>query len=453
MARNAPGPAAASPKSDPADPAFATTVHDVDPVVQRVVAWHNAHPLAWKIEPRHVVSVGHVWLPFEVPDARPAKPGSRRGWKAAFSDNFIAPLRPRQVARWALKHGWQPEGGDASAGAVRAVDPDSRMRDRPLETLWLATAAVELGATRRRVLIGHATDMRHAPVLGPRVWRRRLVAGVLAGSSAAAGAAVAVLAMQIMALLGPAEPGPLIARAEAPRVVVAEPAASASGPASAAMASVASSASAASASAASEAAVAVASAPVAAAAASVAAPVAASAPLLRVALAPPEPAPPPPAPTRERPRLVAPLDDSAKAAAREAVAAARQARDDERRARGLPPLPEPGAVTRAAAASASAAAGGGVPPLIAQAAAARETWALTSRVLRTRAESERMLLALRAAGIATKPAAKSEQLVFEVLSVGDDWRAVGYPFATRADAERARALLAQRGITVQVAAF
>jgi hypothetical protein len=459
MALNAPGADAATPSTaepDGADPAFASTLTlappPVDPLVQRVVAWHNAHPLAWKIEPRHVVSIGHVWLPFEAPAGRGGRPGSRRGWKAAFSDNFIAPLRPRTVARWALKHGWQPEGGDAAAGAVRAVDADNKHANGPLETLWLATAAIELGATRRRVLIGHAIDLRHAPVLGPRVWRRRLVAGVLASSSAVAGAAVAVLAMQIASLLRPpAEVAPVLAQAPVatsaamPASVASASDAAASAPAMATSASAPGALIA-------EAPATVASAVPALTAAPAAAPAVASAAAsgpatLRVALAPPEPAPPAP-PSREKPRLVTPLDDAAKAAARAALTAAREARDEDRRARGLPPLPAPGdAPVQAAAHAASA------PNLIAQAAAARETWALTSRVLRTRAESERMLLALRAAGIATKPAAKSEQLVFEVLSVGDDWRAVGYPFATRAAAERARALLAQRGITVQVAAF
>jgi hypothetical protein len=440
---------------------FPSTLSMADPLVARVVAWHNAHPLAWKIDARHVVSVGHVWLPFEVPATPPKKPGSRRGWKAAFSDNFIAPLRPRQVARWALEHGWQPFGEQsnaaATAGAVRSVGPDAKLRDRPLETLWLATAAIELGATRRRVLVGHAADPHRAPVLGPRVWRRRLVAGVLAASSAAAGAAVAVAAMLWMSLLRPAPAEPaastLAAVAATPAVGVAVSAAASAAAPVGPKADVAASAGALSASEPTMADAATAPAESASASAS------AETERPRVALAPPETSPPPPAPSRgEKPRLFQPLDDAAKATARDELAAARAARDEDRRARGLPPLPAPGsAQAQAAAKAASAAAAAGAPAqppsLIAQAAQAPQTWALTSRVLRTRAESERLLLALRAAGAATKPAAQSQQLVFEVLSVGPDWRAVGYPFATRADAERARALLAQRGINVEVAAF
>ncbi len=433
-----------SPAADVASqpPFEATVAAAADPVVARVIAWHNKHPLAWHIDARHVVSVGHVWLPFEAPPS--AVPGGhRRGWKAAFSENFIAPLRSGRVARWALKHGWQAQTDGATAGAVRVVDATARQQDRPLETLWLATAAIELGATRRRVLIGHADDMARAPVLGPRVWRRRRVAGVLATSSAVAGAAVAVLAMQLMPLLRPTEPATLMAAA--PVASSAAPAASSAVPVVSSPASAASSVAPA-ASAATEVVVAVA-----AGGAASAVPTPVPTPLQTPVPAGAAPLPPaqgnvPSAAESRRPQLVAKLDDGSKAAAREALAAARAARDEQRRAQGLPPLPPPGA--------ASAATPPPPPPtLIAQAAAAPQTWALTSRVLRTRAESERLLLALRAAGNATKPAEKSQQLVFEVLPVGADWRAVGYPFATRREAERARDLLAARGVNVEVAAF
>jgi hypothetical protein len=76
-------------------------------------------------------------------------------------------------------------------------------------------------------------------------------------------------------------------------------------------------------------------------------------------------------------------------------------------------------------------------------------WAVTTRPLRTRAESLQWLQAvdelLRTQG--------SQPLQVEMLPEGDDWRVVGWPFARRADAERARATLLARGLKVEVVDF
>ena len=45
------------------------------------------------------------------------------------------------------------------------------------------------------------------------------------------------------------------------------------------------------------------------------------------------------------------------------------------------------------------------------------------------------------------------ELKLEVLPAGDDWRAVGWPLATRAEAERLRAALAARGLKAEVVQF
>ncbi|MCY7315632.1 MAG: hypothetical protein LH480_08435, partial [Rubrivivax sp.] len=76
-------------------------------------------------------------------------------------------------------------------------------------------------------------------------------------------------------------------------------------------------------------------------------------------------------------------------------------------------------------------------------------FALSTRPLRTRAESEQIAAAMRA----LLPAASALPLTVEVLAVGDDWRVVGWPYAGRDAAERARALLATRGIRVRVVDF
>jgi hypothetical protein len=77
-------------------------------------------------------------------------------------------------------------------------------------------------------------------------------------------------------------------------------------------------------------------------------------------------------------------------------------------------------------------------------------WAVSTRSLRTRFESEQMLAALR--DVAYRSGHGSE-LKLEVMAAGDDWRAVGWPFATRADAERLRAALAARGLKAEVVQF
>ncbi|MBI5718899.1 MAG: hypothetical protein HZC37_14610 [Burkholderiales bacterium] len=77
-------------------------------------------------------------------------------------------------------------------------------------------------------------------------------------------------------------------------------------------------------------------------------------------------------------------------------------------------------------------------------------WAVSTRNLRTRFESEQMLAALR--DVAYR-GGHGNELKLEVLPSGDDWRAVGWPFATRADAERLRAAMAARGLKAEVVQF
>ena len=76
-------------------------------------------------------------------------------------------------------------------------------------------------------------------------------------------------------------------------------------------------------------------------------------------------------------------------------------------------------------------------------------FALSTRPLRTRTESRQVADAMRA--LLASPAAPG--LRVEVLPAGSDWRVIGWPYAERAQAERARALLAQRGLKVEVIEF
>ena len=55
--------------------------------------------------------------------------------------------------------------------------------------------------------------------------------------------------------------------------------------------------------------------------------------------------------------------------------------------------------------------------------------------------------------LVTPATAGTPPMQVEVLPAGEDWRVVGWPYADRALAEKARALLAARGMKVQVIDF
>jgi len=85
----------------------------------------------------------------------------------------------------------------------------------------------------------------------------------------------------------------------------------------------------------------------------------------------------------------------------------------------------------------------------ARAEAAAPAFAVWTRVLRTRAESEQMAAAMR--DLLRHP--DNPKLRVEVLAVGQDWRVVGWPYAGRPQADQARELLAARGLRVEVVEF
>ena len=98
-------------------------------------------------------------------------------FRALFSEDFIEPLRPRRVARWAAAHGvgHLPLAADAPHRRV-ALDPQRRRSDdgAPETELHLITAAIGVGDERRRLLL--APGARGA-ILGPRHWSRPRLAG------------------------------------------------------------------------------------------------------------------------------------------------------------------------------------------------------------------------------------------------------------------------------------
>ena len=463
----------------------------------RVAAWHNRHPLAERITPQQVLSVGWVALPFRsplavqtdgAPDAQP-----RRGWTAAFAEDFIAPLAPQRVARFALRCGELTAPQDGLP--VREVRIERTLTTHgQAVTLWLQTAAIEIGGRRVRVLLAAGA----APgAIGPRLWsrtRQRAVAAVstlmlvvaaaalwpverstgdTASSSArpitvaaswpkAGRATVAHVAGRRAAQAGSAASAPATTTATAASAAMA-PLAAASGTAIAAVTPAAAStpavARAAAAVLASSVADSASAGPAFAAAASAATrgvPTTARpthsvrgpareatavtsstrAGAVQAAIAPPF--------DRKRakwlgqgvrPHIAPSLDDATKAEARAQVLAAREAR----RARPSAADTTRGAGPAAARAGADAAA----PPHAV-------VWALSTRSLRTRFESEQMLVAMRDVAGRRDPSGK---LHFEVLPAGADWRAVTWPYVERRNAERVRMELQERGLRVEVVPF
>jgi hypothetical protein len=139
------------------------------------------------------------------------------------------------------------------------------------------------------------------------------------------------------------------------------------------------------------------------------------------------------------------LSEEDKAAAREAVAAARAGRAA---APAEPAAAQPSAADPNRAASPAPAAPQAAPAAPAPAPAA-PAFAISTRSLRTRAEAEQLQAAmaslLRGAGAAGGHV--------DLLPEGDDWRVVAWPFSGAADADRYRALLAGRGMKVDVVRF
>ena len=421
-----------------------------------VVAWHNRHPLARRITAAQVQSVGYVVLPFLaepapagsapasvpapaaavadsssggatlreramaraqggeglpgltpaaasvaaplvpllvpllVPPSQPPSP-SATALTPAFSEDFIAPLTPSQVARWAAVHGVALAAPRTDA-PVRQVRHHGVVDTARLRPLWLLTAQVEAGtAGRTRVLVG-AGD---APgVLGLRLWSRPRIACLLALGAALLAAAVfltfAGKPPANMPLRAPQ--GIASAAVEVPTSAaeIDSVAATSAAPAASAAATAAAAAAAASAS-----------------------------------------------------KAVPPVDVEP-TLGRVALPAIGARADERRKAAEQPDNPP---VESAPAAASAASAPAPVPR--AAAAATGPAFAVSTRLLRTRTESEQVAAAMRALIVS----AGTPQMHVDVMPAGDDWRVVGWPYVSRTQAEKARALLAGRGMRVEVIDF
>ncbi|NRF66868.1 hypothetical protein HLB44_07725 [Aquincola sp. S2] len=432
-------------------------------VAAQVVAWHNRHPLARRIARRDVQSVGIVVLPFAREGQPPwhaaapkrgllalmfPKRVNRRPW-AVFSEDALPEIGPKRLAAFALRHGFVERPGPAEL-PERVLQSDRDLLDAPRGDLpperlnrYLVTAAIDLGPSRPRLVLGHG---RRMPVQGQRLWSVPRLAAL--GGATMASLLIGVAALWLVATKRPAEPVIAARPASAPK------AASAASVASAAAASAAhvgaASATAPVAAASSPAAVAAVAPPAPVASVAVPTPVAsapavvASAPTPRpsapaivvpppvlasapaAASAPAVIAAPPPAsaPLAEAQRASAPLVPRLKPDLAEAARAERQQH---------PGLPQPASR----------------PPPAASAGPAR-FYALVTRPMRQRADAEAVLKRLRAE---TTRIAHPTAIETDLQQTPEGWRVTWWPFTHARQAENARAALAARGVALEMVDF
>ncbi len=171
-------------------------------VAARVVAWHNRHPLARRIDVKDVHSLGVVALPWstagatEPPTSRlerlkgpvlalvaklrrkpppvDAEPATRsEPLRAAFSEDFIPGTPTARIAAFVRQHG-REDSPAPDHWPMRQVHSDADVTDT---WLYILTAAIGTDGQRPRLLLSAAP---RAVVLGRRMWdrRRMMVAGV-----------------------------------------------------------------------------------------------------------------------------------------------------------------------------------------------------------------------------------------------------------------------------------
>lgn len=360
--------------------------------------------------------------------------GRRPGWprlEAAFSRDFIWPLTPRQVARWAQHHG-QPQTLAPADWPRRRVDIDAarlgllRQAGLPHTVhLHLLTAAIGVGDRRIRVLMDE-----QGQIIGPRAYSRPrsataaglLLAGVLGAGWQWGG-------------LGAA------GDADAPAQLAQAAAAAAAASAATAASAVASAASAASAPVEAHPPVAslAASAPSAAEAASAAQ--SAHAHPAQADAAPPATHQADPSTTTAGSPPSGPptmVDNTANTAPLGRIRPT-LSDDDKRTAR------QQAAQLRENPGSAAVATG-----TTATATTPAPVYAVVSRPTRQRETAASNLALMRSTGARLSAPAPDHG---ELMQSQGEWRAAWWPFASQADAERARVMLAGRGLKAEVVEF
>lgn len=204
---------------------------DTAAIAARIVAWHNRHPLARRITPEQVQGVGVVALPF-------APTGRKGALLPALGEAFLPRWLQWRAARFAARQADAERPGPAD-WPQRDINPDTKRLGPEGSTQWryLATAAIEVGDRRLRVLMAPSAD---GAVLGQHLWH----GPKLAGGAGALALAVALLGGLALVLKRPSLPAPVLAAAtvaSAPAapasLVAAAPASAAAAPPAAAAAS------------------------------------------------------------------------------------------------------------------------------------------------------------------------------------------------------------------------
>ena len=406
-------------------------------------------------------------------------PGSRTGFQSVFSEDFIAPLSPQKVARWALRHGSAVRPGEPH-WPQRQVPADPALQDRAMATpgvepvtLYLVAAIIDTPRGKLRVLLGRSGNTGVPHVLGRRDLStvRKIAAGLIA-TLALALAAWAYLHEPVApdssedapehaeaVSQTPSGPAPTLTMSQ----IDAQPASAVSAPKSARVSKAAPASAAASS--------AVRSAKPALQPASSTA--ALARPMVAMGASKPTPAAPGSAPLPGR----SPSDGSktineASAALHKkswipesdkqaALAEGRRLRGETAEAGAQPragasvgssaPLADNKQVRPEKSAEKTAAA---LPPEPAASAASAATgprfYALATASSPSKLEAEARMILLRA-GAANAIAPHGTRI--ELLQSNKHWQAVWWPFKKREDAERARRLLAVRGVKVELVEF
>ncbi|WP_418315207.1 hypothetical protein [Piscinibacter sakaiensis] len=151
-------------------------------LIAQVVAWHNRHPLARRIDAMHVNGIGIVALPF-------AEAAAGKRPKPLFSGDFLAPLKAAAIARLAWRHGSrQPSGHDD--WPRRDVAVDAGRAAAAIDTRFVNTAAIEIGSRRIRVLLGVGPRPQ---ILGRRALSERRIVGLFSIAASLALGSVATV--------------------------------------------------------------------------------------------------------------------------------------------------------------------------------------------------------------------------------------------------------------------
>ena len=406
-----------------------------DELQAHVAAWHNRNRWAERIAPAQVSGVGIVSLPFQ-PGARGAfavrvaalwarirrQPVPTAAHPvAAFTEDFIAPLRRAAIERFARRHGSIERPGSPD-WPERQVKADADGDDALIAPLYLQTACIEHGRRRRRVLIGVGLT---PAVLGARLLSARRV-GLTAALALTLGSTVTVASIGGSWFDNDGDVGEL-AKAPAAAQPIDHPAAH---PAAAAH-------------------------PVDndnhASAVQAAPPQLDAAPTTDAHAAPPAVPAVPVEPTaaaadegtRQIPSIRPVLSDSERA---EALAEGRRLRAQ------TPPEGAPMSAPAGVSAAASAVAKAGVLPAkrATAANAADMLYAVASLPLPTKALSQQrqrlIASSLEHGELPGKPRS-------EIMRTDAGWRVVLWPFSSRDEANTARAMLGERGVPTEVLEF